>query len=104
MDNVKNIISHHKKLIKSGNETNGKTCNCRNKSNCPLNNKCLINKIVYKAEFETNNYINELSTRVYFGIGETEFKDLNPGTTIIQCHSETGDTKMIPNFQNTFGV
>ena len=44
MDNVKNIISSHdKKIINSDNEANGKTCNCRNKGNCSLDNKCLIN-------------------------------------------------------------
>ena len=71
MDNVTNIISSHNKKINSGNESNGKTCNCRNKSNCPLDNKCLINKIVYQAEIDTNNNMNELSTKVYVGISET---------------------------------
>ena len=85
----------------SGNETNGKTCNCRNKSNCPLDNKRLINKIVYKAETKTNHGISELPTKVYLGIRETEF---SPGTTTIQCHSEIGHTKIIPKFRNTFGV
>ena len=75
MDNMTNIIrSHNKKIIYSGYEKNCKTCNCRNKSNFPLDNKCLNNKIVYKAEIETINGINELSTKVYFGICETEFK------------------------------
>ena len=55
----------------------------------------MINKIVYKAEIETNNDTKDLSTKVYFGISETEFK---------YKHSETGHTKMIPNFWNTFGV
>ena len=74
MDNMKNIISSHNKNIRNSyKEINGKTCNCRNKSNCPLDNKCLTNKIVYKAEVETNNGINELSTKFYFGISETEF-------------------------------
>ena len=102
MGNVTNIISsYNKKIINSGNEANGKTCNCRNKSNCPLDNQYLTNKIVYKAEIETNNDTNKLSTKVYFGISETEFKSRR---TTIQCHSETGHTKMIPNFQNTFAV
>ena len=74
MDNMANIISSHNKKINCGNETNGKTLNCRNKSNCPLDDKCLINKIVYKAEIETNDGINDLSTEVYFNISETEFK------------------------------
>ena len=31
-------------------------------------------------------------------------QNLSPGTATIQCHLETGDTKMIPNFRNTFGI
>ena len=61
-------------VINSGYEANGKTCNCKNKSNCPLDNKCQVNKIVYKAKIETNDGINELSTNVYFSVSETEFK------------------------------
>ena len=50
IDNGKNIISSYKKkIINSGNEGNGKTCNCRNKSNCPLDSKYLTIKIVYQA-------------------------------------------------------
>ena len=69
MDNMTNIISsHNKKVTISDNETNGKACNCRNKSKFPLDNKCLTNKIVYKAEVKLNDGINKLSTKVYFGI------------------------------------
>ena len=39
MDNIKNIISSHNKEINVYNELNGKTYNCRNKSNCSLDNK-----------------------------------------------------------------
>ena len=84
------ISSHNKKIINSGNEANGKTCDCRNKSNCPLDNECLINKIAYKAEIETNNDINELSTKVYFGISVLAFRN--------RTH------EIIPNSQNAFGV
>ena len=95
MDNVTNIISsNNKNIINSGNKANGKTCNCRNKSNCPLDNKCLINKIVYKAEMSYLIKFTSVSAR----------QNLSPGTTTIQCHSESGHTKMIPNFRNTFGV
>ena len=31
-------------------------------------------------------------------------QNLSPGTTTIQCHLETGHTKMIQNFQNISGV
>ena len=31
-------------------------------------------------------------------------QNLSPSTTTLQCHLETGHTKMIPNFRNLFGV
>ena len=75
MDNLKNIInSHNKNITNSYNKINGKTCNCRNKSNFPLDNKCLTDKTVYKAEAETIHGINELSPKILFGSSDTEFK------------------------------
>ena len=77
MDNIKNIISsRNKRITNFYNEINRKTCNSRNKSNCLLDNKCkkllkLTDKIVYKAEVESNDGINELSTKVNFSISET---------------------------------
>ena len=96
MDNVKNIISgQNKRIINSINEGNGKTYNCRNKGNCPLENKFLINKIVYKAEIETNNDTNELSTKVYFHISETEFKSrYNNHTMSFRNRTHENDTEL----------
>ena len=80
MNNIKYIISSHNRGITNFyNKINGKICNFRNKSNCSLDNKCkkmlkLSNKVVHKAEVETNDGISELSTKVNFGISETEFK------------------------------
>ena len=65
MDNMKNIISSHAKMITNFyNKTNGKTCNCMNKINYSLDNKCLTDETVYKAEVKSNDGINELSTNV----------------------------------------
>ena len=49
-----------------------RTCNCINKSKCPLNNKCLSNNVLYKANItsESENYRN----KIYYGISETKFK------------------------------
>ena len=97
MDNVKNIISsYNKKIINSDNEANGKTCNCRHKSNCPLDNKCLIIKIIYKAEIETNNGTIKLSTKVYFGISETEFKSRYKNHTMsFRNRTHENDTELL---------
>ena len=41
IDIIKNMISSHDKEITNFyNEINGEACNCRNKTNCPLDNKC----------------------------------------------------------------
>ena len=41
IDNIKNIISsHNKEITNFYKEIYGKTWNCRNKFNCPLDNKC----------------------------------------------------------------
>ena len=96
MDNMTNIISSlNKRVTNSENETNGKTCSCRTKSNCPLDNKCLTNKVVYKAEVKTNDGINELSTKVYFGISETEFNSrYNNHTISFKNWTHENDTEL----------
>ena len=61
----------------------------------------LTDKIVYKAEVETKDGFNQLSTKL---ILISARQNLHPSTTDIRCHLETGHTKMIPNFRNLFGV
>ena len=101
MDNIKNIISsRNKRRTNFYNKINAKTCNSRNKSNCLLDNKCkkllkLTDKIVYKAEVETNDGINELSTKVNFGISETEFKSIyNNHTMPFRNWTHENDSKL----------
>ena len=47
-------------------------CNCRDNTNCPLQNQCLTSNIVYQADV-SNNLDNE--NRVYLGVFETLFKE-----------------------------
>ena len=97
MNNLTNIIgSHNKKVTNFDNETNGKRCNCRNKSKCRLDNKCLTNKTVYKPEVKTNDGINDLSTKVYFDISKTEFKSrYNNNTMSFRNWTHKNDTKLL---------
>ena len=108
MDNRKNIISKRNKRIKNFYyEINGKICNCRNKNNCPLDNKCKKNvkidrqklsiKLKLKPMMASMSYLQKL-------ILVSARQNLRPSTTTIQCHLETGHTKVIPNFRNLFGV
>ena len=107
MDNIKDIISCHNNAIpKVYNEINGKTCNCRNKSNCPLDNKCkkvlkltskLSIKLKLKLTMASMNYVQKL-------ILVSARQNLSSSTTTIQCHLKTEDTEKIPNLRNSFGV
>ena len=64
MQNVKSKISNHNRhlLEKKMKPAVINGCNCRKKDQRPLNNQCLTNSIVYKAEItdvcgETKEYI-----------------------------------------------
>ena len=102
MDKMTNIISiHNKNVTNSDSKTNGKTYNCWNKSNCPLGNKCLTNKIAYSLK--TRPTMTSMSYQQKFVLVSVR-QNLRPDTTNKQCHLETGYRKMILNFRNTFGV
>ena len=64
-------MSSHNKLKLS--QTNiDPSCNCRMKQDCPVENKCLSNNIIYKAEV-TNNLNQE--EKFYIGLTANSFKD-----------------------------
>ena len=78
--NTKQIIENHNKRIlnSSGNTSvpadntkNNKTCNCRQKNTCPLNENCLQSSVVYQATV-TRNDNNTAET--YIGLTENDFK------------------------------
>ena len=53
MKSVGSIISSHgRHILKPNQESFG--CNCRDKSDCPLNNECLTPDIVYEAQIADN--------------------------------------------------
>ena len=71
MANVKNIIESHNKKIEEPEKNNKeKTCNCRNKTNCPLNGNCKTSAVIYQAS--VNNENGEQQS--YVGLTEGEFK------------------------------
>ena len=72
MPNMKSRINiHNKKVTKAKPSAQARTCNCINKSKCPLNNKCLSNNVLYKANITSTseNYRN----KIYYSISETKF-------------------------------
>ena len=73
MPNMKNIInSHSKKIINPPKDNIARTCNCIRKHQCPLNEKCLTNNVLYKASITPNE--ENPKTKIYYGVCETAFK------------------------------
>ncbi|GFR86959.1 inositol hexakisphosphate and diphosphoinositol-pentakisphosphate kinase 2 [Elysia marginata] len=74
MPNIKQIISSHNKRIineSSNKASTTKLCNCRDKSSCPLQGKCLEQSLDYRATVSETN-TNKIDT--YIGITENTFK------------------------------
>ena len=72
--NIKSIInSHNAKILFPKKSTEQRTCNCLNKVNDPLEQKCLTTNIVYKAKVKSSN--QDYQEKVYFGSCETTFKN-----------------------------
>ena len=76
MNNIADRIKgHNSKILKqqqqqrSSTEQQQQTCNCRQKSECPLNGNCLQSGLVYQATIETDD-----TTQKYFGLTEGDFK------------------------------
>ena len=70
MRNIASIISsHNKSVLRPIIQDHG--CSCRQKNDCPMQNKCLTPNIVYKATV-TNNV--DTVEKIYFGLCETWFK------------------------------
>ena len=68
------IKGHNNKILKqqqqhSSTEQQQQTCNCRKKSECPLNGNCLQSGLVYQATIETDD-----TTQKYIGLTEGDFK------------------------------
>ena len=54
------INIHNKKVAKAKPSAQTRTCNCINKLKCPLNNKCLSNNVLYKANITSSQRITEI--------------------------------------------
>ena len=68
--NMANIVKqHNRKVLNGDGEKQTKPCNCRDKSNCPLNGECLATNVIYEAKLTTTD-----STMLYYGTSENEFK------------------------------
>ena len=66
------INKHNKKILNTKTSTpSQKSCNCRIKEDCPLNNNCLTTNILYNAKVTTNE---DGTGENYIGVTEGTFK------------------------------
>ena len=70
MSNMKNFIQKHNSMImEDPKPNNNKTCRCRQKSDCPLNQNRISECLVYNA------VVNTSTTKNYYGTCEKSFKE-----------------------------
>ena len=89
------IKSHNKKVINKD-VKESKSCNCRVKSECPLNGQCQVTDIIYKCTVLSPDKPN----KVYLGTAEGDFKKR------FYNHRKSFNNKVaqtIPHFQNIYG-
>ena len=101
MPNMKSIIpSHNNHVLSNANAPTPQpdTCNCRKKSDCPLEGKCLQTNVIYQATVTT-----ETATETYVGLA-TNFKERYRNHKTSFRHSkrrnETELSKYVWNLQN----
>ena len=74
MDNMINITTGHNKKVNFNYETNGKACNCGNKSNCSLSNsdyftsakKCRRKSFIINFTLAKMEFMSAIFKKMYF--------------------------------------
>lgn len=70
MPNLERKISaHNKSILENCPRTPEKACNCRSKTTCPLNGKCLTPNVIYQATVECDR-----GKETYIGLTADQFK------------------------------
>ena len=65
MPNLNNVIwKHNSKIMKNPAPSTTKTCNCRRKTDCPMDGNCLSECLIYKASVSTT------TNKYYYGTCE----------------------------------
>ena len=64
------IQNHNRKILAEDTQQEEKLCNCQNPNLCPVENKCKLENVVYKATVESK----EKKNAIYIGSTTTSFK------------------------------
>ena len=88
MNNVSKIMKGHYKKVTSKTRDQRPKCNCRKKAECPMEENCLVNGVVYRCDVA-----RPLLEKVYLGLAEREWKSrfYNPKLSFKhkRCSSKT---------------
>ena len=68
--NMSSMIKSHNKNVINKDANESKSCNCREKSKCPLNDQCQFTGKIYKCTVLSSDKPN----KVYLGTAEGDFK------------------------------
>ena len=92
MPNIGKIISGHNKKVQNDNKPIENMCNCRKKSDCPVENKCLLSDVIYQASvIRQDNGEKE----TYVGLTSTSFKSRwSNHKTSFNLESHKNETKL----------
>ena len=100
MPNMAAVIKLHNSNVTNPPKTDetklAENCNCRNKSNCPLNGNCLKSCIVYKATISSGNKRDD-----YYESCSTLLSKNASTTTAFRF--DISAQRKAPNYQNEFG-
>ena len=90
MPNIKSIIAGHNKRILATNQASSdeRTCNCRNKATCPVENQCLKSAVIYRATVSSSVDVKE-----YVGLSEPPFKTRFTSHKSDLTHQDKGTSK-----------
>ena len=91
MPNMKTIIAgHNKKILATVNPSPPaeRTCNCRERASCPVENQCLSSAVIYKASVTSSEGVKH-----YVGLSEPPFKSRYGGHKSDLTHEDKGTTK-----------
>ena len=93
MENIKTIISRHNhRLLKKNPTQKPVPCKCQKPDECPLDGKCNVDNIVYKATVTTTDDGN---TKEYIGMTANPFKERYANhKTSFNLYNHSSDTKL----------
>ena len=95
MPNMKSVIQkHNSKIMEDPKPNNNKTCSCQQKSDCPLNQNCLSECLVYNAVVNTSE--RKIATERVNRVSKIDI-------TIARHHLETNHVRKVQSFLTTYG-